>query len=92
MIPGSGSDVDTTLPLALSIAAAVLCCNPILGLPAIVLAVQARNAASVGSIDLARKRARWRGARQIAVPRRWPRERPPSSSSSMRGAFAPPCR
>lgn len=58
MIPGSGSDVNTTLPLALSIAAAVLCCNPILGLPAIVLAVQARNAASVGSINLARKRAR----------------------------------
>ena len=31
MIPGSGSDVDTRLPLALSIASTVLCCNPILG-------------------------------------------------------------
>jgi hypothetical protein len=58
MIPGSGRDVDTRLPLVLSIASTVLCCNPFLGLPAIVLAILARNAAHVGSIDLARKRAR----------------------------------
>jgi hypothetical protein len=58
MTPGSGSDVDTTLPLILSIASTVLCCDPVLGLPAIVLAIQARNARNVGAIDLARKRAR----------------------------------
>jgi hypothetical protein len=58
MVPGSGSDVDTTLPLILSIASTLLCCDPILGLPAIVLAIQARNAANMGAVDLARKRAR----------------------------------
>jgi len=58
MVPGSGSDVDTTLPLVLSIASTLLCCDPILGLPAIVLAIQARNAANMGAVDLARKRAR----------------------------------
>ena len=58
MTPGSGNDVDTTLPLVLSIASTLLCCNPGLGLPAIVLAIQARNAANVGSIEAARKSAR----------------------------------
>jgi hypothetical protein len=58
MVPGSGSDVDTTFPLVLSIASTLLCCDPILGLPAIVLAIQARNAANMGALDLARKRAR----------------------------------
>jgi hypothetical protein len=59
MTPGSGNDVQTTLPLVLSIASTLLCCNPVLGLPAIVLAILARNAADVGAIDLARRRARW---------------------------------
>jgi hypothetical protein len=58
MTPGSGGDVDTTLPLLLAIASTVLCCDPVLGLPAIVFAIQARNAANMGSIDLARRRAR----------------------------------
>jgi hypothetical protein len=58
MVPGSESEVDTTLPLVLSIASTLLCCDPVLGLPAIVLAIQARNAANMGAIDLARKRAR----------------------------------
>jgi hypothetical protein len=58
MTPGSGGDVNTTLPLVLSIASTVLCCDPLLGLPAIVLAIQARSAQSEGAIDLARKRAR----------------------------------
>jgi hypothetical protein len=58
MVPGSGTEVDTTLPLVLSIASTVLCCDPILGLPAIVLAIQARNAANMGAVDVARKRAR----------------------------------
>jgi Interferon-induced transmembrane protein len=58
MTPGSGSDVDTTLPLVLSIVSTLLCCDPVLGVPAIVLAIQARNAANRGDIDLARKRAR----------------------------------
>ncbi len=59
MTPGSGREVDTMLPLVLSIGATLLCCNPILGVPAIVLAIQARNAANMGAIDLAQKRARW---------------------------------
>jgi hypothetical protein len=58
MTPGSGPEVDTSLPLLLSIAATLLCCNPVLGLPAIVLAIQARNAANMGSADVARRRAR----------------------------------
>ena len=58
MVPGSGSEVDTTLPLVLSIASTLLCCDPLLGLPAIILAIQARNAANMGAVDLARKRAR----------------------------------
>jgi hypothetical protein len=58
MTPGSRTDVGTTLPLVLSIASTVLCCDPVLGLPAIVLAIQAKNAADMGSIDLAHKRAR----------------------------------
>ena len=53
-----GGDVNTTLPLVLSLAATLLCCDPILGLPAIILAIQARNAANMGAVDLARKRAR----------------------------------
>ena len=58
MTPGSGDDVNTTLPLVLSIASTVLCCDPLLGLPAIVLAIQARSAQNEGAIGLARKRAR----------------------------------
>jgi hypothetical protein len=58
MTPGSGNDVNTTLPLALAIGSTLLCCDPVLGLPAIVLAILARNAADVGAIDVARRRAR----------------------------------
>jgi hypothetical protein len=58
MTPGSGRDVNTTLPLVLAIASTVLCCDPVLGLPAIVLAIQARTARDEGAIDLARRRAR----------------------------------
>jgi hypothetical protein len=65
MTPGSGNDVDTTLPLILSIASTLLCCDPVLGLPAIVLAILARRAADMGAIDLARKRARM--ARLLAI-------------------------
>ena len=65
MTPGSGNDVDTTLPLILSIASTLLCCDPLLGLPAIVFAILARNAADTGAIDLARKRARL--ARALAI-------------------------
>jgi hypothetical protein len=67
MTPGSGNEVETTLPLVLSIAATLLCCNPILGLPAIILAIQARNAANMGAADLARKRARTARALAIAA-------------------------
>jgi hypothetical protein len=58
MTPGSGSDVETRLPLVLSIVSTLLCCDPVLGLPALVFAIQARNARNVGAIDLARRRAR----------------------------------
>jgi hypothetical protein len=54
----SPAEVDTTLPLVLSIGSTLLCCDPILGVPAIVLAIQARNAANQGALDIARKRAR----------------------------------
>jgi hypothetical protein len=58
MTPGSGKDVGTTLPLLLAIASILVFCDPVLGLPAVILAVQARNARSVGSLDVARKRAK----------------------------------
>ena len=58
MTPGSRNDFDTALPLVLSIASTVLCCDPILGLPAIVLAIGARNAANMGAVEIARRRAR----------------------------------
>ena len=58
MTPGSTSEVATTLPLVLAIASTLLCCDPILGLPAIILAIQARNAANMGAVDVARRRAR----------------------------------
>ena len=56
--PGAGDDVNTTLPLVLAIVSTLLCCDPILGLPAIVLAIQARNAQGRGDVDRARRRAR----------------------------------
>jgi hypothetical protein len=58
MTPGTEGDVNTTLPLLLSFACTLVFCNPLVGLPAIVLAIQARSARNMGSLDLARKRAR----------------------------------
>ena len=57
MTPGTEGDVNTTLPFVLSIVSTVVCCDPVLGLPAIVFAIQARNARNRGALDVARKRA-----------------------------------
>jgi hypothetical protein len=58
MTPGSGREVNTTLPLVLSIASTLLCCNPVFGLPAIVMAIRAKNARDMGNLDGAAKQAR----------------------------------
>jgi hypothetical protein len=58
MTPGSGGDVNTTLPLALSIVSVVVCGNCLLGIPAIVLAVMAMNARNVGNLEDARSKAK----------------------------------
>ena len=58
MTPGTEGDVNTTLPLILAIVCTLVCCDPLLGLPAMVLAIQAKNARNMGALDLARKRAR----------------------------------
>jgi hypothetical protein len=46
MMPGAGGDVNTTLPLVLSIVATVFCCGlgTILGIIGIVFSIQAKNA------------------------------------------------
>lgn len=51
--------VNTTFPLVLSLVATVLCLGIPFGVPAIVLALKAAEAQRAGSIDVARKRARF---------------------------------
>jgi hypothetical protein len=58
MTPGSGREVNVALPLAIAIGSTLLCLNPVLGLPAVVLAIQARNARDVGELDTAASRAK----------------------------------
>jgi hypothetical protein len=58
MMPGSGQDVNTTLPLVLGIVSMAICGNCLLGIPAIVLAVMAMNAKNVGNLDDARSKAK----------------------------------
>ena len=58
MMPGAGGDVNTTLPLILSIVQLVLCCNPIFGTIGLVFAIQAGNAKKTGDVELARSKAK----------------------------------
>jgi len=59
MMPGAGGDVNTTLPIILSIISC-LCCgiSLILGIVGIVLSVQAGNAKNMGDIEGARGKAK----------------------------------
>jgi hypothetical protein len=59
MMPGAGGDVNTTLPIILGVISC-LCCGIsfILGVVAIVLAVQAGNAKNMGDIEGARGKAK----------------------------------
>ncbi len=59
MMPGAGGDVNTTLPLVLSIVS-LFCCGfgTLLGIVGIVLSVQAGNAKKMGDIEGARGKAK----------------------------------
>jgi len=57
MTPGSGEDVNTTLPLVLSIVSVVLFLNPI-GIVALIFAILASSAKKVGQLDDARGKAK----------------------------------
>ena len=60
MMPGAGGDVNTTLPLIMSIVATVFCCGlgTILGIIGIVFSIQAKNANAAGDIETARSKAK----------------------------------
>jgi hypothetical protein len=57
MMPGSGGDVNTTLPLVLSIVSLLLGINPI-GIVALVFAILAMNARTAGNMEEARSKAK----------------------------------
>jgi hypothetical protein len=60
MGPGMGDDINTTLPLAMSIVAMIFCCGLsfFLGVGGLVLAIQAGNAKKTGDIETARNKAK----------------------------------
>ncbi len=58
MMPGQGGEVNTTLPLVLSIVQTVLCCNPLFGIIALVFAIQANNAKKTGDVVTAAAKAK----------------------------------
>jgi Interferon-induced transmembrane protein len=63
MMPGMGGDVNTTLPLILSIVAIFpcgcsLCIGSILGIVGLVFAIQAMNAKKVGDFATAQSKAK----------------------------------
>ena len=60
MGPGMGDDINTTLPLAMSIVAMIFCCgfSFFLGVGGLVLAIQAGNAKKTGDIETARNKAK----------------------------------
>ena len=58
MMPGPGGDVNTTVPLVLSILSVIPCCNPFFGIPALVLAILAMNAKKAGDFEGARSKAK----------------------------------
>ncbi len=59
-MPGAGGDVNTTVPLILSIIATVFCCGlgTILGIIGIVFSIQAGNAKKAGDLETARSKAK----------------------------------
>jgi len=58
MMPGAGGDINTTLPLILSIVEIVLCCNLLFGGIGLVFAIQAGNAKKTGDLETARAKAK----------------------------------
>jgi hypothetical protein len=58
MMPGAGGDVNTTLPLVLSIVQLVFCCNLLFGGIGLVFAIQAGNAKKTGDLETARSKAK----------------------------------
>jgi hypothetical protein len=56
MMPGDGGDVNTTLPLILSIVS-IFCCCP-LGVAPIIFAIVAINAKTKGELESARSNAK----------------------------------
>ncbi len=58
MMPGAGGDVNTTLPLILSICQLVLCCNLVFGGIGLFFAIQAGNAKKSGDIMTAKSKAK----------------------------------
>ncbi len=58
MMPGAGGDVNTTIPLVLSILLVFPCCNLLFGVPALVFAIQAGNAKKAGDFETARSKAK----------------------------------
>ncbi|MBX3259971.1 MAG: CD225/dispanin family protein [Labilithrix sp.] len=58
MMPGAGGDVNTTLPLVLSIVQLVVCCNLIFGGIGLLFAIQAGTAKKAGDLQTARAKAK----------------------------------
>ena len=57
MMPGAGGDVNTTIPLVLSILMIFPCCN-IFGVVPLIFAIQAGNAKKAGDFETARSKAK----------------------------------
>ena len=59
-MPGAGGDVNTTLPLVLSIVQTVLCCGlgTIFGIISLIFAIMAGSAKKTGDLESARKKAK----------------------------------
>jgi hypothetical protein len=58
MMPGAGGDVNTTIPLVLSILLIFPCCNFLFGVPALIFAIQAGNAKKAGDFATAASKAK----------------------------------
>ena len=56
--PGGGGEVNTTLPLILSIASIFLCTNLLFGIPAMIFAIQAGTCVTNGNIEGARAKVK----------------------------------
>ncbi len=60
MGPGMGDDINTTLPMILSIVAMIFCCGIsfFLGVGGLVLSIQAGNSKKTGDMESARSKAK----------------------------------